>query len=181
MKSHLTLIRLLKYIKEFLFETYLKCNQIKAPNLTTTKRSTSSIRSDNLEPWNFTRLIGFAPEREWFRERKKEHSENNADEIGDGVLEGGSGGLEESQLVGDLFGGARGKRDGGSEKDAEAAEDRVAGFGGEEREDDGEGEAEEDVLELVWGQPVVAIVHEREREREGREVFGNFFGGKYNY
>ena len=81
--------------------------------------------SDYLKPSNLNPLVGF-DDKEWFGERKKEHSENNAEEIGDGVLGGGSGGHEEAELVGDLFSGTGGERDDGSEQDAPAAEEGIA-------------------------------------------------------
>ena len=85
-----------------------------------------SHRSNYLDPSNLTRLIGFDPQREWFGERKNEHSEKNAEEISNNVFGGGSGRLEEAKLVGDLFGGAGGEGHDGSEPDGPAAEEGIA-------------------------------------------------------
>ncbi|KAF5957193.1 hypothetical protein HYC85_004418 [Camellia sinensis] len=57
---------------------------------------------------------------------ENEHSEKNAEEISNSVFGGGSGRLEEAKLVGDLFGGAGGEGDDGSEPDGPAAEEGIA-------------------------------------------------------
>lgn len=63
--------------------------------------------------------------------------------------------MEESEMVSELLGGAGGEREEGSDQDRAAPEEPVGGSGGEERENESEGEAEDDVVELVWRRPQV--------------------------
>ena len=61
-------------------------------------------------------------------------------------------------MVGSLFDGAGKEGEDGSDPDGVAAEERVAGTGGEGGEEEGEREAEEEVVELVWSPPGVFAV-----------------------
>lgn len=63
-----------------------------------------NAHSDHGELFDPTRLI--IGSGQVASQRKQERSDDDAEEIGDGVFSGGAGGVEEAELVGELLGGA---------------------------------------------------------------------------
>lgn len=77
---------------------------------------------------------------------ESERSEEHAEDISDGVFRGGSGGPEETELVGGLFGGAGEEGGDGSERNGVAAKEGTAGEVGQGGEEKSQRKAEENVV-----------------------------------
>lgn len=70
-------------------------------------------------------------------QRETQRSKKHTKDIGDGVSGGGSGGSEEAELVGGLFGGAGEEGSKGCDPNRVATKKRVAGEVGHGREEEG--------------------------------------------
>eukprot|EP00268_Persea_americana_P047196 TRINITY_DN4900_c0_g1_i1.p1 TRINITY_DN4900_c0_g1~~TRINITY_DN4900_c0_g1_i1.p1 ORF type:complete len:123 (+),score=36.22 TRINITY_DN4900_c0_g1_i1:151-519(+) len=104
-----------------------------------------------------------------------EGGKKDAEEVRDGVFEGGAGGTPESDMVASFFGGSGGEGDEGTEGDAPAAEERVRSAIAEGGEEDGDEEAEEDVVELVTCEPFVfsKTLHSKPLKLKEMRLIGN--------
>lgn len=66
--------------------------------------------------------------------------------------------MEKSEVIGSLFRSAGEEGEDGSDPNRVEAEERVAGTGREEGEEERERETEEQMVKLVWGQPWIFVV-----------------------
>lgn len=96
---------------------------------------------------------------------EEDGGQKHAQEVSRSVLGGGAGRMPEPDLVPGLLASPGDKGRDGAEGDAPPAEEGVAAPASEGGDEDGDGEAGEEVLELVGGQPVVAVVLHRCRCR----------------
>lgn len=117
---------------------------------------TLMLRDRNLNKGNplgtGVRVRGFGSE-----EREGDGSNEDAEEVGEGVPEGSTGGLEVAEVIGGLFGGAGKERSDGSDGNGVAAEEGVWGQGSEGVEHESEAQTHGHVIRLVCTQPRVSV------------------------
>lgn len=118
-----------------------------------------SNRLNHLEYFSLNRLIGSPAYEGWFVQRKCESSDKSTKDVGNSVLGRCTCWPEKTQFVGNLLSGAGSEWNNRSDPDAPAADERVASSFREKRWNDSNEEAEEYVVELIRGYPIISFLH----------------------